>query len=206
MCYTKPSYFVILLLFSYSAIYLNCQLPGLNVSKCIHDDICCSVTKLVQLCVTPCTSAHQASLSFIISQSLFRLMSTESVILSNHLILCHPLLFLPSIFPSLRVFSNESDLYIRWPKYWSFTFSISQSSEYSGLTFFRIDCFDLLAVQETCKRLLHHYYSKVSVLQCSVFFVVQLTFVHDYWKNHSFNYTGAITWFKQFPMCYINSD
>ena len=109
----------------------------------------------------------------------------EPVILSNHLILCHhPLPFFPSVFPSIRVFSNESDLCIRWPKYWSFTFSISLSSEHSGLTFFRIDWFDLLAVQETFKCLLHHYYSKVSILQQSVFFVVQRTFVHDYWKNH----------------------
>ena len=100
----------------------------------------------VQLFVTPWTAAHQASLSFTISQSLLKFMSIESVMLSNHLILCHPLLLLPSVFPIIRVFSNESALRIRWPKYWSFSFSVSLSSEYSGLISFRIDWFDLLTV------------------------------------------------------------
>ena len=112
------------------------------------------------LFVIPWTAAHQASLSFTISQMLLKLMSTESVMLSNHLILCHPLLLLPSIFPSIRVFSKESTLRIRWPKYWSFSFSISPSNEYSGLISFRIDWFDLLAVQETLKSLLQHHTSK----------------------------------------------
>ena len=118
----------------------------------------------VQLFVTPWTAACQAHLSFIISQSLFRLMSIESVISSNHLILCRPLL-LPSTFPSIRVFSSELDLCMRWPKYWSVSFNISPSNEYSGLISFRIDWFDLLAVQGTLKSLLHRS-SKASILQC----------------------------------------
>ena len=111
----------------------------------------------VQLFVTPWTAAHQASLSITNSQSLPKLMSIESVIPSNHLILCHPLLLLPSIFTSLRVFSIESVLRIRWPKYWSFSFSVSPYNEYSGLISFRIDWFDLLAVQGTLKSLLQHH-------------------------------------------------
>ena len=116
----------------------------------------CPVTKSVQLFETPRTAAHQASLSITISESLLKLMSIESVMPSNHLILCRPLLLLPSIFPSIRVFSNESALHIRWPKYWSFSFSISPSTEYSGLISFRIDWFDLLAVQGALKSLQHH--------------------------------------------------
>ena len=149
---------------------------------------CCSVAQLCRLILTPWTAARQASLSFTISWSLLKVMSIESVVSSNHIILCHPLLFLPSIFPSIRVFSNESALRIRWPKYWSFSFSISPSSEYSGLTSFRKDWFDLLAVQGTLKSLFQHHSSKVSLLWHSAFFMVQLTSVHDYWKNHSFDY------------------
>ena len=119
------------------------------------------------------TAARQACVSITSSQSLLKLMSIESVMPSNHLILCRPLL-LPSILPSIRVFSNESVLHIRWPKYWSFNFSISPSSEYSGLIFFRVDWLDLLAVQETLKSLLQHHSSKASILQCSAFFIVQL--------------------------------
>ena len=122
--------------------------------------------------------ARQASLSITNSQSLLKLMSIESVLPSNHLILCHPFLLLPSIFPSIRVFSNESVLCIRWPKYWGFSFSISPSNEYSGLSSFRIDSFDLLAVQGTLKSLLQHHSSKASILQCSAFFTVQLS--HPY--------------------------
>ena len=122
----------------------------------------------VQLFVTPWTAAHQASLSFIISQSFLKLMSIELVMLSNCLILCRPLFLLPSIFPSIRVFSNELVLCIRWPKRWSFSFSISPSNEYSGLISFRIDWFDLLAVQGTLKILLQHHSSKASILRCSV--------------------------------------
>ena len=125
------------------------------------------------------TVACQASLSITNSQSLLELMSIESVMPSNHLILCHPLL-LPSIFHSIGVFSKES-VHIRWPKYWSFSFSISLSNEYSGLISFRIDWFDLLAVQGTLKSLLQHHSSKASILWCSAFFIVQLTSIHDYW-------------------------
>ena len=121
-------------------------------------------------------AAHQAPLSSTISWSLLKLMSIESVMPSNHLILCHPLLLLPSIFPSIRVFSNESALHIRWPKDWSFSFSISPSNQYSGLIFFRIDCLDLPAVQGTLKSLLQHHRSKASVLQHSAFFIVQLSY------------------------------
>ena len=119
------------------------------------------------------TAAHQTSLSITNSRSLLKLMSIEWVMPSNHLILCHPLLLLPSIFPSNRVFSSESVLRIRWPKYWSFSFSISSSNEYSGLSSFRMDWLDLLAVQGTLKSLLQHHSSKASILQCSAFFIVQ---------------------------------
>ena len=127
--------------------------------------------------VTPWTAAHQASLSITSPPSLLKLMSIESVMPSNHLTLCHPLLLL-SIFPSIRVFSSESALHIRQPKYWSFGFSISLSNEYSGLISFRIDWFDLLVVQGTLKSLLQHHSSKVSILRCSAFFRVQ--FSHSY--------------------------
>ena len=124
--------------------------------------------------VTPWTAACQAFLSFSVSWSLLKLMSIESVMASNHLILCHPLLLLPSIFPSIRVFSNESTLPIRWPKYWSFSFIISPSNEYSGLISFRIDWFHLLDVQGPLKNLLQHHNWMASILQCSTFFMVQL--------------------------------
>ena len=127
---------------------------------------------------TPWTAAHQASLSFSISRSLRKLMSIESVMPSNHLILCHPLLLLPSIFPSIRVFSDESVLHIRWPEYWSFSFSISLSNEYSGLISLRMDWLDLLAVQGTLKSLLQHHSSEASILWHSAFFIVQLS--HPY--------------------------
>ena len=125
----------------------------------------------VQLFATPWTAARQASLSITISQSLLKVMSIESVMASNHLILCRPLLLLPSIFPSVRVFSSESALQIRWPKDWSFSFTISPSSEHSGLISFRIDWLNLLAVQGTVKRLLQHHSTKASILQCSAFFM-----------------------------------
>ena len=118
----------------------------------------------VRLFATPWTAAHQASLSITNSQTLLKLMSIEPVMPSNHLIFCHPLLLLPSIFPSIRVFSNESALRIMWPKYWSFSFSISPSNEYSELISFRIDWFDLLAVQGTLKSLLQHHSSKAFIL------------------------------------------
>ena len=132
----------------------------------------------VWLFETPGTAAHQASLSITIFQSLFKLMSIESVTPLNNLIFCSPLLLLPSTFPSIRVFSNESALCVRWPKYWSFSFSISPSKEYSGLISFRNDWFDLLAVQGTLKDLLQDHSSKASILQCSAFFMVQ--FSHPY--------------------------
>ena len=129
----------------------------------------------VQLFVT---GAHQASLSITNSKSLLKLMSIVSVMSSNHLILCHHLLLLPSIFPNIGVFSNESVLPIRWPKYWSFSFSISPSSEDSGLISFKIDWLNLLAVQGTLKSLLQHHSSKASILLCSAFFIVHLS--HPY--------------------------
>ena len=129
----------------------------------------------VQVFVTPWTVALQASLSITNSWSLLKLMSNELVMPSNHLILWSPLFLLPSIFPSIRVFSNESALRIRWPKYWSFSFGISPSNEYSGFISFGIDRFDLLAVQGTLKSLLQHHSSKASILWCSAFFMVQLS-------------------------------
>ena len=127
---------------------------------------------------TPWTVAHQASLYITNSQNLLKLTSIELIMPSNHLILCHPILLPPSIFPSIRVFSNESVLHIRWPKYWSFSFIISPSNEYSGVIFSKIDWFDLLAVQWTLKSLFQHHSSKVSILWHSVFFRVQLS--HPY--------------------------
>ena len=126
----------------------------------------------VQLFVTPWTAALQASLSITSFWSLLKLMSIESVMPSNHFILCRPLLLLPSIFPGIRVFSNESALCIRWPKYWSFSFTISPSNEYSGLISFRMDWLDLLAVQGTLKSFLQHHSSKTSILRLSAFFIV----------------------------------
>ena len=134
----------------------------------------------VQLFATPRTAPRQASLSITNSRSLLTLMSIELVMPSNHIILCRPLLLLPSIFPSIRVLSSESVLHVRWPKYWSF--SINPANEYSGLISFRIDWFDLLAVQGTLKSLLQHHSSKASILWCSAFFMVQL--------SHSYMTTG----------------
>ena len=138
----------------------------------------------VQLFATPWTSAHQASLSITISQSLLKLMSIESVTPCNHLILCHALLLLPSILPSIRVFSNESVLFIKLSKYWSLSFSFSPSNEYSRLISFRMDWLDLLAIQRTLKSLLQNHTSKASILQCSAFFMVQL--------SHPYMTTGKI--------------
>ena len=144
----------------------------------------------IRLFVTPRTTARQASLSITNSRSPPKAMSIELVIPSNHLIVCRPLLLLPSIFPSIRVFSNESALCIRWPNYWSFSFSISPSNEYSGLISFRMDWLDLLAVQGTLKSLLQHHSSQASILWCSAFFIVQL--------SHPYKTTGkAITLTRQ---------
>ena len=151
------------------------KLPG---TLDLHSSV--QMLSRVLLFATPGTAARQAPLFSTISWSLLIFMSIESVMPSNHLIFCHPLLLLPSIFPSIRVFSNESALCIKWPKYWSF--SISPPSEYSGLISFRIDWFDLLAVQRTLKSLLQHHSSKASILQHSVFFYCPaLTSVYDYW-------------------------
>ena len=145
--------------------------------QCQTHDHFSSVQSLsrVWLFVTPRTAARQASLSITKSRSLLKLVSVESVMPSNHLILCRPLLLLPSIFPSIRVFSNELAPHIMWPKYWSVSFSISPSNELPGLISFRMDWLDLLAVQGTLKSLLQHHSSEASILQCSAFFIVQLS-------------------------------
>ena len=138
----------------------------------------------VQLPVIPWTAAHQVSLSITNTQSLPKLMSIESVMPSNHLILCCPILLLPSVFPNIRIFSNELALRVRWPKYWSFSFNISPSNEHPGLISFQMDWLDLLAVQGTLKSLLQHHSSKASMLQCSASFTVQL--------SHPYMTTGKI--------------
>ena len=144
----------------------------------MHVVVVVQLLNRVQLFATPWTAAHQASLSFTSSQCLLKFMAIELMILFNHFILCHPLLLLSSIFPNNRVFSNESGFPIRWPKYWSFSFSISPSKEYSGLISFRIDWFDLLAVQGTLQSLLQHHSSKASIFWRSVFFMVQLSHLY----------------------------
>ena len=141
-------------------------------------------SSVAQSCPTLCNT-RQASLSITNSQSLPKLKSIESVMPSNNLILCCPLLLLPSIFPSIRVFYNESTLHIRWPKYWNFSFNISASNQHTGLISFRMDWLDLLAVQGNLKSLAQHHSSKASILWHSAFFIVQLTSIHDHWKNHS---------------------
>ena len=146
-----------------------------SVSVC---NFCCSVTQSCLTICDPMKAAWQASLSFTTSKSLLKLMSIQLVIPSNHLILCHPLLLLPAILPSTRVFPNESVLRITWPKYWSFSFSLSPSNEYSGLISFRTDKLDLLAIQGTLKSLLQHHSSKALILRCSAFFMAQLS--HSY--------------------------
>ena len=132
----------------------------------------------VQLFETPWAAACQASLSFTMSQNLLKFMSIESVLPSNHLILCHPLLLFPSLFPSIRVFSTELALHISWPEYWSFSFSINPSNRYSGLISFRIDWFDVGCSASALKSLLQHHNSKASILQCSAFFTVHLSHLH----------------------------
>ena len=144
----------------------------------MEQDSSVQLLSCVQLFAIARTAAHQDSLSIINSQSLFKLKSIELVMPSNHLILCCPLLLLPSIFSNIRVFSNESALHIRWPKYWSFSFNISPSNEHPGLISFRMDWLDLLAVQGSLKSLLQHHSSKASILWCSAFFIVQLS--HPY--------------------------
>ena len=157
---------------------LNIQKAKIMASSLIQFSSVQSLSR-VRLFETPWTTAHQASLSITNSWSLPKLMSIESVMPSNHLILCHPLLLLPSIPPSIRVFSHESALQIRWPRYWSFSFSISPSNKHPGLISFRMDWLDLLAVQGTLKSLLQHHSSKASILLCSAFFIVQYMFQHN---------------------------
>ena len=137
---------------------------------------------------TQWTAACQASLSITISWSLLKFMYIELVMPPKHLILYRPLLLPPSVFPTIMVFSKESALHIRWPKYWSFSFSISPSNEYTGLISYRVDWFAFLAFQGTLKSLLQCHISKTSIIWCSAFFMVQLLPIHDYWKNHSFDY------------------
>ena len=143
---------------------------------------------VAQSCPTLCSPMDCSTPGFpsiTNSQSLLKLMSIELVMTSKHLILCHPLLLLPSIFPSIRVFSNASALHIRWPKYWSFSFSIHPFNENSGLISFKVDWLDLLAVQGTLKSLIQHHNSKASILRCSPVFTVQLSLPYMHWKNHS---------------------
>ena len=164
----------------YSFVLFSCVQQRDSILYIYTEQFSCSV---VSNFVTPWLhAACQASLSITNSRSLLKLMSTESVMPSNHLILCHPLLLPPSIFPSIRVFSNESVLRIRWPKYWSFSFSISPSKEHPGLISIRMDWLDLLAMQGTLKSLLQYHSSKASILWCSAFFIVQL--------SHSYTTTG----------------
>ena len=151
--------------------------------------------------MTPRTAPHQASLSFTISQTLLKLMSIESVMSSNHLILYRSLLLPPSIFPSIRVFSNETVLRIRCPKYWSFSFNISPSNEYSGWISFRMDWLDLLVVQGTLKSLLQHHSSKASIFQHSVFFMVQLT--HPYMTTGKTTALTRRTFVGKVCLCFL---
>ena len=150
---------------------LSVQLSSVQLLSCVW------------LFATPWIAARHASLSATNSRSLLKLMPIESVMPSSHLILCRPLLFLPPIPPSIRVFSNESTLCMRWPEYWSFSFSISPSNEHPGLT--SLDWLYVLAVQGTLKHLHQHHSSKASILQCSAFFSPTLTSIHGHWKNHS---------------------
>ena len=161
-------------------------------------------SSVIQSCPTLCTpwtAAHQASLSITNSESLLKLMSIELVMPSNHLTLCCPLLLQPSIFPNIRVFSNESVLHIRWPKYWSFSFSINPSNEYSGLISFRMDWLDLLVVQGTLKSLLQHHSSKESVIQCSTLFTVQLS--HPYTTTRKTR--GLTIWMDLCPQSNVSA-
>ena len=163
-----------------TVFHVHCSIPSAwTVLR--HMVVAVQSRSHVWLFVTPWTAACQASLSFTISRSLLKFMSIESVMPSNYLFLCLPLLLLPSIFPSIRVLFNDSTLHIRWPKYWSFSFSISPSNEYSGLISFRIDWFDLLAIQWTLKSVLQHHSSKAWLLWHSTFFMVQLW--HPYMTN-----------------------
>ena len=156
--------------------------PGFYFSYVLLQPVS-SVAQLCPILCYPMAAARQASLSITNSLSLIKLLSIESVMPSNYIILCRPLLLLPSFFPSIRVFSKESTLHMRWPKYWSFSLSISPSNVYLGLVSFRVDWFDLLTVQKTLKSLLQHHSSKASIL--SFLYSPTLTSTHDNWKSHS---------------------
>ena len=169
-------------------IFHRKTLSGTLSSTCFHSCCYCSVDKLcMTLCksATPRTTAFQVSLSFTISWSLLKVMSIESGMLSNYLILCCPLLFLPSIFPNIRGFSNESILCIRWPKYWSFSFSINPSNEYLGLISFRIDWCDLLAVQGTQESSPAPQFKSINFSVLCILYGPTLKSIHDHWKSHS---------------------
>ena len=172
---------MLLLVFSITVFWsalIYFYLRALNIHILFTTSI--QFSSLTQSCLTFCNPMDWSTSGFCItnSQSLLKLMSIQSLVPSNHLILCHPLLLLPSIFPSRRVFSKKSVILIRWPKYWNFSFSISPSNDYSGLISFRIDWLDILAVQETLKNFLQHHSSKASILWCSTFFIVQIS--HPY--------------------------
>ena len=156
-----------------------------NTSR-IYSTIC-SVAKLCPALCDPMEYSMLSFLSITSSHNFLKLMSIESVMPSNHLILCHILLFLPSVFPSITVFTNKSAFHMRWPKYWSFSFRISPSNEYSGLISFTMDQFDLTKFQGTVKNRLQHNRSKAYILQCSHLYGLTLMSIHDYWKNHSFD-------------------
>ena len=161
------------------------SINGSSLIPALYDFSSVQLLSYARLFATPWTAAHQTSLSITNSRSLLKGMSIESVMPSSHLILCRPLLLQPSIFPSIRVFSNESALCIRWPKYWSFRFNISPSNEYSGLISFRMDWLDLLAVQGTLKSLPITQFKSINSLALSFLYSPALTSIHDYWKNHS---------------------
>ena len=160
---------------------------GFAKSRTWLSDFHFQFSSVTQWCLTPWTAARQASLSVTNSWSLLKLMSIEVVMPSNHLILCHPLLLPPSIFPSIRAFSNESILCIRWPKYWSFSLNISLSSEYSGLISFRMDWLDLLQSKELSESSPTPQFKNINSSALSFLYSPTLTFIHDYWKNHSFD-------------------
>ena len=178
--YPLPAYHQVSWLLKERILPINCTWGFPGVTRRILIWIPCFVwlPSRVLLFVAPWTAACQASLSITNSQSSFKLMSIEPVMPSNRLIVCHSLLLLPSIFPSIRVFSNESVFHIRWPKYWSFTFSISPSNEYSGLISIRMEWLDLLAVQGAFKSFLQHHSLKAAIVYCSAFFVVQLSHLY----------------------------
>ena len=163
------------------------QISSVPVNKFGQMRCCCSVAKSCLTLCDPMNCSSQAPLSITISLSLLKLISFELVILSNHLILCHPLLLLPSIFPSLRVFSNESALHIRWPKYWSFSFSISPSNEYSRLISFRMDCLISLQSKGLSRIFLAPQFKRINSSAVSLLYGPTLTSIHDYWKNYSFD-------------------